>query len=221
MARHLFPGDTVFVPDGDDATIGDGIEVTFFDDRNSSTEYTDLVTPDGVTPYAAITDEEGNYQPFLGPDEVVVMWRETGNSIRYPVFAVDSVTTVLTQFANLQQAVAEVQALIDSGGVGGGGGLPVDTDLDDIPDGATYKRMTVGERNKLATVAANATAVTLGTASTQAKPGNWPATTAEVSGLRNTLSAVQNKGGVGAFWYHATAGEPTGVVDGDFVIKPQ
>jgi hypothetical protein len=219
--RHLFPGDLILAAGAGAppvATLAPGAAFSMWSDRAGGSQYTDLMTPDGVTPLTApgvtpVADSNGLRPSMLGPDttagvEVLVMWCETGVGDRFPVYGADELTYVLAQFRTLQATVSGI-------GTGGGGGLPAGTTLEQIADGATRLAFTLAERQKLQTVAQGATALTIGTTATTAKAGNYSPTPA-------TIGAVRNMGGVDRIWGRvAVQGLPTaaeGAIDGDWAL---
>lgn len=112
MARHLFPGDVVWGPDGNVAA---NFPFTWWDDPVAGAQYTDITAPDGVSVVPLVTDAQGLRPVLRGPDEVKIMYCDTGAGVRFPVEGTDEVKYVLEQFRALQ---AEVAAIVTtSGGV--------------------------------------------------------------------------------------------------------
>lgn len=138
MARYLFPGDSIFLPDASPAT---NFTFTWYDARQGGNLITDVLDVDGVSAAVMMTDSTGNRQAMYGPDGVEVMWCDTGASIRYPVTGIDREATVLDQAAllNVEQHYTATQYF--------DGGLQV-------PDGALTITDVAELENRLAAAAA-------------------------------------------------------------------
>lgn len=105
---------------------------------------------------------------------------------RYPelVAAASSAQTAAQQaLADLRDAIAQ--------GVGnpGGGGLPADVTLEDIPNGVTRIAMTQAERDKLSKTPT--TFLKVGAAATDAKAGNYAPTAADVGAVTSMTGDVR------------------------------
>jgi hypothetical protein len=227
MARHLFPGDTVWLLFG---VVAAGLPFKFFDDLVAGNEITDVVGIDGQSAVELVTDQQGNRPTVRGPDSATdgsgavipamsVLFCDTGADQRFPVYAVDETEYVLDNFRRVAVQLAELQSLIDAGGVGTGGGLPANLTLDSVKNSETRLAMTLDERVKLSEIAAGATRLLLGNTKDNAKAGNWMPTPGEVG-------AVANRGGFAAVWgRNANEGLPTlaeGLKEGDWtaVVNP-
>lgn len=108
---------------------------------------------------------------------------------QFAVNAQAAIDTANTAAAQASAALQAVNDLIATGG--GGGGLPAGTTLEQIPNGSTRLAMTQAERDKLATVAANATALVIGTTATTAKAGNYSPTPAGIGAVATVGGAFR------------------------------
>jgi hypothetical protein len=212
MPRRLFEpqlGLRVSANGGLEPAAGSSFRV--FTDFQAGVEVTDLKGSDGVSDLPKdingaqfAMDSNGNVPYFRGPDtgtgagETVLLFIDTGIGLRYPVLAVDALREAV-------QALGTVQAYIAANPSGGstGGGLPADTDLDDIPDGTSRLAMTSGERLKLNTVPTTYVQVAGSGTATTAMRSDRSFTAAQVG-------AVANLGGVPAMLGRTAAqGMPT------------
>lgn len=128
--------------------------------------------------------------------------------------------TLETFMADIQDAVAAAQAAqaaaeLAAQNGGSGGGLPVGTDLDDIPNGATRLAMTSVDYARFAGMATGATNLQIGTGANNAKRGDYTPSPA-------AIGAVQSMGGSWRFWVRrASEGQPStadGAIDNTDVL---
>lgn len=216
MARGLYASVLVELPGN---VLAPDTVVTFWSELQGGIRYTDLTTPNGVTSLEEVrTDANGMTPELRGPDFVETMYADAGAGVRFPFYATDELKYVLDQFRSVVAQIVTLGDQIDAlqnGGGGGGGGLPVGTTLDQIPNGTTRLAMTQPERDKLATVAFNATNLIIGTTATTAKAGNYQPTPAQIG-------AVQTMSGPKRHWYRTVAqGFPSaaeGAQDDDYLF---
>lgn len=117
MARHFFPGDLVELPNSLPAV---NTAFTWWSERVSGLQYSDVLAADGVSGIPLVTDGNGIRPGMFGPEGVTTMYCETGISIRFPVYADDRLRIVVAE-DYLTSLVARVAAL-EAGGVGTGTG---------------------------------------------------------------------------------------------------
>lgn len=107
VAGPLAPGDSYRTPP-------QAIEVTFWDAETGGTQYTDLLL-DGTTPVDSITVPTTGQPPaFQGPDGVVAMWAQAGNSTTRRMM--DAGADIATQVAADREAVAADRAAVEAVG---------------------------------------------------------------------------------------------------------
>ena len=198
MPRHFFPGDLMVDLNGNPAP---GAPFTWWSEKTGGSQYTDVVGADGVSTIALVAGPDGNRPDMWGPNNVEVMYCETGASIRYPVYADDvlrstldeaflvdlqtQITNLQTQNTNLQAQLTALQAQVAAGGGGTGGGLPAGTTLQDIPDGTSRLALTSGERNKIATTPTTFLTVAGSGVATTAMRSDRAFTAAQVGAVAN------------------------------------
>jgi len=215
MARYLFASALVELPGN---IVAAGIPFSLWSELHGGTQYTDIKAPDGVTSIPLVMDGNGVRPELRGPDSVKTMYCDAGGGVRFEMYATDELSYILDQFRVLAfqfgQLATQVDNLDLSGGGTGGGGLPVGTTLDQIPNGADRLAMTYAERNRIAGLPSSF--LQLGTTAGTAKAGNYKPTPAEIS-------AVQNVNGAPRLWGRsASQALPTaaeGAVDGDWLFR--
>lgn len=121
MARHLFQPDLLFVAGApvtfNGAALPTGLlaanaAFTMWSDMSGGTDYTaDLRAPDGVTPITAIADSNGQRPYLRGPEDVQIMFCDTGSGTRYPVVSFDAVAEVM---AAVTQLASSSDSLVDA-----------------------------------------------------------------------------------------------------------
>lgn len=207
MARYLFASVLVELPGN---ILAPATVVTFWSDLHGGTLYSDLTTPDGVTPVGSVvTDVNGVTPELRGPNGIETMYADAGAGVRFPFYATDELSYVLDQFRVVAALVTDLQAQILAIGVsGGGGGLPAGTTLDAILDGASRVALSPAQRTTVNNLPA--TFLQIGTTTTTAKSGNYAPTAA-------AIGAVQSMSGPIRIWSRtALQGAPTaadGAVD--------
>ncbi len=102
MTRHLFPGDLFLIEGTDNAALlGANVPFNVWTERVGGTNVTSsCLTDDGATSLTAVADDDGKRPWFLGPDtaggiEFVTLYIDAGIGDRYPVYAVDMVTSAM------------------------------------------------------------------------------------------------------------------------------
>ena len=213
MSRYLFaPEPIINILAGSAAVqIGANAPFTLWTARTGGTQVTDCVAPDGLSALpmsggAFVADASGQPPAFYGPDGVVELWLDAGAGVRYQLVGSDLVAAVL------RAAIDWLAGNFPNSGTGGG--LPADVTLEEIPNGVSRVAMTLAERQQLAKVPTSFLKV--GTAATDAKPGNYAPTAEDVK-------AVRNVGGFGRVWGNRTStqGPPSaaeGAQDGDYCV---
>ena len=156
MTRYLFPGDTVFEQDGDEVEIGDGRTCTFWSEPVGGLQYTDLQTTAGAAlPGPLTADSVGTVPAVRGPNDVVLMWRDVGNALRYPVLAIDRAEALLSGDPDVLPigTIIGLDDALAAAGTGGGGtggsvtisGLPAGVPVVAVWDDATSQFRLNGE----------------------------------------------------------------------------
>ena len=136
MPRYLFAPEAIFLsPVPPAVTVGINQPFELYDDRVGGSKVTDCTTTDGLTPLSQIGGKyqaDGRGQPFAfyGPNNVFLLWIDSGSDTRQPLFAVDVypavVQAVLAWIANggavdynSPQFIAAVVAAAPAGGGSG------------------------------------------------------------------------------------------------------
>ena len=114
-------------------------------------------------------------------DVVVTVW---ANEVAEELDQLDAFMTDI----NAAVAAAEAAAEAAEAAAELGGGLPIGTDLDDIPDGQSRFALPAVKVSKLDGIADQATRLLLGTSSTTAKAGNWVPSILDVPTLAAELA---------------------------------
>lgn len=121
MPRHIFPGDLHLLPSGGPAV---NTAFTVWTERVSGALITDMLAADGVSAASLTTDNNGLRAALYGPNNVEVIYVDTGAAIRFPVYADDSLRATLDE--TFLTALTNRVATLESGGgvsTGGGGSL--------------------------------------------------------------------------------------------------
>lgn len=108
MPRHLFPGDLHLLPDGTPAA---NTSFTLWTDSVSGAQITDVLASDSVSAVALTTSADGLRPYIYGPNDVEVIYVDTGASIRFPVYADDVLKSTLdeTFLAGLSNRVTALE----------------------------------------------------------------------------------------------------------------
>ncbi len=123
MTRYLYPGETGVqagvLQDLDAYLAPDSAFAVWTDDQAGVNVSTLMRARDGTTVIPLVSDSTGNYPALRGPDDVNarVLWRDTGASIRYPMYPVDAIAANLNA-TSLDPVLARLDAL--EAGTGGG-----------------------------------------------------------------------------------------------------